>query len=216
MRYIFSIVFIFIIPIIAFTQEDNYKSIKKGDVLVKISPLSIFDPFMPNIEIGASYFLEDNLGIQLKVGSKYDIFSLDDEYKTYGFKCDLEYQYFIKRRIYLSIENGIAKNKYSDKMTYLLSETDENEIEDNYYVLEEKIYFGPKFGIMLFPTERLLIDFYAGLSLQRNVRTVYELEFDESLGHVDPNLYEWFGQTYLPKEDYEPKISLGVNINFRF
>jgi len=189
----------------------------KRDFLLNITPTSIVDPVLPRIEFGALYLIEDYFGIQLKFGGKIDVYNIDDEYYADGYSFSVEYKFFSKRKAYFSIENGITSNRYTDQMTYQLSETDNTEIEDIYTVFEEAMYLGPKFGFIILSSNHFVIDIYAGISIQKRVRTVSDLEFDESLGHVDPAFYEWgIGPSYRVKNDLGPKLLLGLNINYRF
>jgi hypothetical protein len=191
----------------------------KRDILLNITPTSLVDPGLPRVEFGALYLFEDYFGIQLHFGGKIDVYNIDDEYYADGYSFSVEYKFFTKKRAYFSIENGITSNKYTDQMTYYLSETDNTEIEDIYTVFEETMYIGPKFGLIFISSTHFVIDGFAGIGLQKKVRTVEELEFNESLGHIDANelFYEWgFGPSFRVKNEIEAKLFLGLNINYRF
>ncbi len=212
-----AILSLLLIAVVIHAQDENEKQISKHDLLIKISPLSLLNPYFPCIETGASFFLEPNLAIQLKVGHKLDAFNWDDEFNTSGLKLALEYQYFIGRRMYLSIENGVIGNSYTGSMIYLESESSITEIEDTYKADEEIMFGMIKTGIALFLSQRWIIDFYGGFGIKYHRKTIEGLEFDEALGHIDPAFYEWgFGPEYKEFDGFSPRVTLGLNINFRF
>jgi hypothetical protein len=114
----------------------------------------------------------------------------------------------------VSIELGAHKNIFHDKMEYLTSNSDT--IQDTYSVKDQRITIVPKMGYVLFITRHLVVDFYGGIGVQKLLRNVTELEFNESLGHSDPALYEWIGPTYIERNDFDVWLSCGININWRF
>jgi parallel beta-helix repeat protein len=190
--------------------EENNKRIKKGDILFKLSLAGIVDQTLPVLDFGVSYIFEEKMGIQFKFGLPFT------ENGFIGQQVTLEYQYLFGRILYVSVENGIAITEFKNSMYYYLSELNKTEIEDAYTVKEEKMFFGPKLGFIVIASKRLIFDFNLGLALQRNIRSVKNVDYDPSLGHVNNGFYEWgIESIYENNNKYEPRITIGVGVAFR-
>ena len=210
-------VLILILPsILLEAQVKEVKKLNKHDLLFKITPTSILDPTFPKIEFGASFILDDKIGIQTKFAQKVDIFHMDDINRYDGYKFSIESQYLFSRKMYVAIENGILRNKLTDNMQYFVSSTDQTIIEDNYQALNEKVFAILKFGYIFYISKRLIFDCFAGVGLEYHQRTIEDLEFNPASGNLDViDFYEWFGPTYTEKREPGIRLSFGLNINWR-
>ncbi len=198
-----------------YSQSDTVNRVHKNDVFIKLAPLSFINPNFSTIDFGASYFLSDRLGVQVKFGIAPGVFEGESSRTTHGLKMGIEYQYFVSRKIYVGFENGIS-SRHFDGMVLFYEPIGDQHIRDNFSAIEESLYIVPKFGVMLFVTNRLAVDFYAGLGLQRFSRKVFDLEFDETKGHRDFTTYEWLTTpNYTTKDEFRERVTIGLNINFR-
>jgi hypothetical protein len=200
---------------------------QKNDVLIKISPLSIVNPDLPVVEVGISYFISDRTALQFKYGKKVDflngknggLFQNQSEAVRYnGYKLLMELRHFVSRRFYGAFEIGYSHDLHSDTMGY---EDDTILVVDEFTIGRHRTFFTGKVGFILYRMPHFVIDVYAGLGLKHLRKFVTELEFDESAGHesgdpVDNSFYEWYGPTYKPYEGTSLRISLGINLNYRF
>ncbi|NOQ25869.1 MAG: hypothetical protein GQ564_10950 [Bacteroidales bacterium] len=190
--------------------EENIKKINKGDILFKLSLTGIVDQLIPMLDFGVSYIFEEKMGIQFKLGLPFT------QNGFVGQQVTLEYQYLFGKKLYVSVENGIAITEFKNSMYYYLSETDKTEIEGSYTVREEKMFFGPKVGLIAIASKRIIFDFNLGLALQSNLKSVKNVDYNPSLGHVNNGFYEWgIESIYENNNKYEPRISIGVGVVFR-
>ncbi|HLO59270.1 MAG TPA: hypothetical protein VK179_11040 [Bacteroidales bacterium] len=211
------VIFLTLCSILSGAQETNKKRFEQGNVLITLAPLNIGNIFMPSLDFGASYFVTNRIEIQLKYGKKIDVYHYDDLYRFDGHKLLLEVPYYLNRNLYVSLEMGIHQNTFHDKMFYLQPNNDSVKIKDIYTVKDRRITVVPKMGHTFFITKHLIVDTYAGIGFQKLLRKVSELEYDETLGHKDPELYEWgVGPTYNNRNDFGAWLSFGVNINWKF
>lgn len=210
MKYFTIIALFIILPFQNSAQENQKRIMNKGDILLKFSPTSIIYVLtqdIPDIEFGASYFLENNLSVQLKYGKKIDIYNLDDEYRFDGFKISLEYKYFIKRRMYISIENGFIKN---NKTSYATRYNADGEgIRYSYLSNDMDLYIVPKFGLNLFLTNRLIVDLYCGFGIQHRMSKWFVPYIH------DPDGYIWNTVEQQHREYIDGRVALGMNISYK-
>ncbi|MCF8372465.1 MAG: hypothetical protein K9H64_12625 [Bacteroidales bacterium] len=212
MRTHISLLLILMISASGYSSDLSKDTIDKGEIMIKFTPTAIIDFVFPRFEYGISYMITPNHSIQLKFANKFDFLETDEQYKTKGYKMGLEYQYHNNRRVYFSLEYAVLENTFTDNRT-LTNEITQNEIIDFYTVMDRKIIIAPKFGIKIYPIKRIIIDIYCGLGVRKSIRVVSELDNPE--GYVDIEFYEWFRPSYDHVDKYAPRLSLGLNINYR-
>ncbi|NJK96959.1 MAG: hypothetical protein HC905_20385 [Bacteroidales bacterium] len=91
------------------SAQNEQKKLDQGDLIFKYCPTSLLDFGFPRVEFGAAYVINPKLCLQLKSGIKMDLFRPYDDFKNDGLKLAVEYQYYIIKNLYLSVENGIIK-----------------------------------------------------------------------------------------------------------
>lgn len=184
-------------------------------LLVKVSPLSFFEPETIIIQGGLEYFFSNKVSIQSEVGVNGGLFGMtagrgkNEDFRIWRSKSELK---FYSKKYYWAIDFFVVNKDFiriDDHYTPF-----KREIHYNRARIEFQVFGGGlKFGKQLFISKNLVMDMYGGLGIRCRYRDVEVLELAEFQDQEFFEIGNPFAERYrFTGWDAVPQLSLGTKV----
>ncbi|MGM0946495.1 MAG: DUF3575 domain-containing protein [Bacteroidota bacterium] len=184
-------------------------------LLVKVSPLSFFEPETIIIQGGLEYFFSNKVSIQSEVGVNGGLFGMtagrgkNEDFRIWRGKSELK---FYSKKYYWAIDFFVVNKDFiriDDHYTPF-----KREIHYNRARIEFQVFGGGlKFGKQLFISKNLVMDMYGGLGIRCRYRDVEVLELAEFQDREFFEIGNPFAERYrFTGWDAVPQLSLGMKV----
>lgn len=183
--------------------------------LIKVSPLSFFEPETIIIQGGLEYFFSKQVSIQSEIGINGGLFGMpagrvkNENFKIWRSKSELK---FYSKKYYWAIEFFVVNKDFI-------------RLDDHYTPFKREIHYdqariefqvfggGLKFGKQLFTSKNIVLDLYGGLGIRSRFRDVQVLELAEFQSRGLFEIGNPFAERYrFTGWDAVPQLSLGMKV----
>lgn len=186
-------------------------------LIIKTSPLALFEPETIVIQGGMEYFFSPKFSVQSELGVNGGIFGINssrkknENFSLWRVKNELK---FYSKKYYWGLELFFVNKDFIRTEDFFVPI--KNEIfYDRAQIDFQVIGTGIKFGKQEFVSQNILIDYFVGIGLRSRNRKVEVLELSPNQGR------EEFFENFLSSDryrfngwDYIPNLSLGFKVGF--
>ncbi len=184
-------------------------------LLVKVSPLSFFEPETIIIQGGLEYFFSNEVSIQSELGVNGGLFGMkagrgkNEDFRIWRSKSELK---FYSKKYYWAIDFFVVNKDFI-------------RIDDHYMPFKREIHYnrariefqvfggGLKFGKQLFISKNLVMDMYGGLGIRCRYRDVEVLELAEFQNREFFEIGNPFAERYrFTGWDTVPHLTIGIKV----
>ncbi len=187
----------------------NVSAQAERKTVLSIAPLNLINPLWPNLQLGSEFFLKDNLGLEINVGTFVPIFSEVSPAPTtkemYGIILRPELKRYIRNRAkkdedgsqsyfssyYNAVEVFFWGNTYNRGYSFMRNE----DINDTYFAYQKigsyKIGSHLKFGYHIIGRSGLSFDIYMGVGA-----AYYSAKYIDKIEDLFAPIYKkpWFSR----------------------
>ncbi|MBN3580881.1 DUF3575 domain-containing protein [Algoriphagus aestuarii] len=208
-----------ILPLKTFSQQLPELDKK---LLIKTSPLALFEPETIVIQGGIEYFFSPKFSIQSEIGVNGGIFGVNssrgknEEFKLWRTKNEFK---FYSKKNYWGLELFFVNKDFIRTEDFFIPNKSEI-FYDKAQVDFQVIGTGIKFGRQEFVSKNILLDTYVGLGLRSRFRQVDVQELSANQGRdeffeyfLSSDRYRFNGWDYIPH--FTAGIKIGLLTKYR-
>ena len=182
-------------------------------LLIKISPMALFEPETILLQGGVEYFFSPKLSIQSEIGINGGILGIqsgrgkNEDFKLWKSKNELK---FYTRNHYWGLELFYVNKDFIRTDDYFLqsnTKTWYNKAHIDFQVLGT----GLKFGKQKYVSENILLDSFIGVGIRSRYRKVTMLEVSSNQ-EIEEEYFLASDRYRISGRDYIPHLTMGIKV----